>query len=225
MIKRNAGVLAVLVGCGWAWAIQPAKHIDPPAPARQPEAKAPAAKQPEVKESEKKEPRAMAVQAPEYKLMADMCGTFDLKMTVTPQPGMKPIVMNATATRQMVLGGKFMEEKVEATGPMPFSTISYMGFNAAAKDGPRFEVTRMGNSASCMMPERGTYDAAKKMLTLSGEHEIDGMAGKIRNEINLAEMDHQVVESSLSYEGYAGQYKGLKVPEYHAMTMEYTRKK
>ena len=161
---------------------------------------------------------------PEYKLLSDMCGTFDLKMTITPRPGAKPLVVSATATREMVLGGRFMVERVDAKEPMPFGSISYMGFNPDAKDGPRFEVVRMSTSTKCLMPERGTYDAAKKMFTLSGEHEIDGMTGRIRNEIKIADLDHQVVETTLAFEGYSDAMKGMKVPDYHAMTMEYTRK-
>ncbi len=211
MHSNPFAVLSVLAAACAALALQPATQ---PKPAASPEARKPESKAPEAK----------AAPSAEYKLLSDMCGTFDLKMTITPRPGAKPLVVNATATREMALGGNFMVERVEAQGPMPFGSVSYMGFNADAKDGPRFEVVRMSSSTRCLMPERGMYDAAKKTFTLSGEHEIEGMTGKIRNEINVSDMDHQVVETWLAFDAYAEKMKGMKVPEYHGMTMEYTRK-
>lgn len=165
-------------------------------------------------------------QRPEYQRLADMCGVFDVTLTIWPRPGMDPLIMKGVSTRQMVLGGKFMEERLEvAGGPMPFSGLSYMGFNAEAKDGARFEVVRMSTTVDCQMPEAGTFDAATRTFSLKGQHEIDGMYGKIRNEINVSDLDHQVVETYMGFEGYSEKFKGVVVPESKGLRMDYTRRK
>jgi hypothetical protein len=161
---------------------------------------------------------------PEHKLMEQMCGDFEVKMTVMQQ-GMDPMVINAAATRRMIMNGQFLEERVEAAAPFPSSTIAVMGFNADAKDGPRFEVVRFGTMANCLMPENGTYDAAAKRFTLAGEHEINGMTGRVRVVIDMADPAHERAEVHLAMEGYSDQFRGVKIPEYQAMTMEYTRRK
>jgi hypothetical protein len=205
MKARFVGLGAVLIGAACVFAWQPVKEE--------------AVRSDEARSGM----RSPGLDGP--KLLAEMCGTFELKMTITPRPGAEAIVMMATATRAMEVGGRFMVERVEAKEPMPFSSVSYMGYNPDGREGPRFEVVRMSSSSKCLMPERGTYDAARKTFTLTGEHEMEGMTGRMRNEINVSDMDHQVVETTLAYEGYSGAMKGAKVPEYHAMTMEYTRKK
>ena len=162
----------------------------------------------------------------EYKQLADICGVFDVTLKIHPaQPGTEVVVLKGVATREMVLGGKFMQEQLECKdGPTPFSSMSYMGFNAEAKDGPRFEVVRMSSTVNAQMPESGTYDPSRKIYTLKGQHEINGMYENIRNEIKVADPAHQVVETYLSFEGYTEALKDTKVPEYHALTMEYTRR-
>lgn len=161
----------------------------------------------------------------EHKLLASMCGTFDIKATMIPMPGMEPLVMNAVSTREMILGGKFMKEVQEfKDGPMPATSISFVGFNPDAEGGPRFEITRMSSTITCMMPETGSYDAQTKTFTSSGEHDANGMKGRIRVVHTIVDADHEKVDVYLSMEGYAEPYKGMKIPEYKAMTLEYTRR-
>jgi hypothetical protein len=163
---------------------------------------------------------------PEHKQLAEMCGVFDVTLTIWPAPGAAPMEIKGVSTREMVLNGQFMQERLEVTGgPMPFSGLSFMGFNADAKDGPRFEVVRMSTTVNTQMPEAGTFDPATKTFTLKGQHEVNGMYGRIRNEINVGDMDRQVVETWLGFEGYSEQFKGMVVPESKGMKMEYVRRK
>ena len=176
-------------------------------------------------ESEPKKPAAPAPvirQRPEVQLLADMCGDFDLKITVWARPDSKPIVLNATAHRQMTLANQFMEERVEGG---PYSSVSYMSYNPDAKDGPRFEVARMSSTAPCIMPETGIYDAPTRTFTLRGEHQLMGMFSRVKNVIDVSDLDHQKVEAFTSFEGYTEKTKDMKVPEYKGALMEYTRKK
>jgi hypothetical protein len=162
---------------------------------------------------------------PEHQMLAKMCGTWDVTMKITPMPGAEPIEVKAVATREMILGGKFLQERVRSDGPMPFSSLSIAGFNADAQGGGRFEITRFSSMVHCQMPETGTYDAATSTFTTSGSHDINGMRGTIRNTVKRHGDDAEHCETYLSFEGYSEQFKGMKVDEYHAMTMDYTRRK
>ncbi len=159
---------------------------------------------------------------PGHEVLMSMVGTFDLAMTMHgPAQGM---VFKCVATREMILGDKFLQERVEVKdGPMPFTSMSIVGFNPDAEGGGRFEVTRMSSMVTCQMPETGQFNAETKTFTLKGSHQVNGMHGHIRVEHTIGDGTERG-EIYLSFEGYSDQFKGVNVPEYHAMTMEYTRR-
>lgn len=107
---------------------------------------------------------------------------------------------------------------------MPYSAISIVGFNRDAEAGPRFEITRYSSTVSCTLPETGTYDAATRTFTTSGEHEVNGMRGKMRVVHTLLDGGKEKAEVYLAMEGYADAYKGMKIPEYKAMVLEFTKR-
>ena len=190
-MMRTAGVMVVIAGAGLG-----AAAMQPPAA----EEKAPTPK--EAVEQQAEEMAVMNAIRPEHKLLASMCGEYDLTMTVYPMPGMDPLTIKGTAKREMILNGQFMQERVEATGgPMPFSSLSHMGYNADAEGGGRFEVNRMSSTVNVMMPEQGTFDEATRTFTLNGSHDVNGMRGSIRVIVKLLEEGKETAEVHLSFEG------------------------
>ena len=160
------------------------------------------------------------------RLLESMCGEFDVTYTAYPRPGAEPMTIKATAVREMILGGKILQQRIEATeGPMPFSTMIHTAYNAGAKGGGRFEVNRMSSMGSCMMPERGTFDPETRTFNLEGSHEINGMTGTCRVVHRLLDDGKESADVYLGFEGFSEEFKGMTVPEYKAMVVEYARKR
>jgi hypothetical protein len=195
-------------------------------PARQPDIPA----KPEPMTGRSLEDQAAAVEkwnAPTdmHALLASLAGTWDVEMTMYPNGDENnPMTMPAVSENRMVLGGKFLEERLRGTGPMPFETMSLTGFNADAKGGPRFECVRLSSMVAAQMPEQGTFDPATRTFTFTGSHDINGMTGTIRNVAVMEGKDRHVVTSYLSYQGYGEKFKDVKVPEHLAMRLVMTRR-
>ncbi len=174
---------------------------------------------------------AMNALGPEHRRLAEMCGTFDVTMRMFHTPESPPLELKATATRTMILGGKFLRETVECAGPIAFTSESIAGYNPDAPPaGERtsagcYEVVRMSSMVLCQMPETGTFDEPTRTFHFSGKHAINGMHGTIRVRHTLESRDREVAVVHLSFEGYSDQFKGVVIPEYKAMEMVYTRRK
>ncbi len=223
--KRARMILAgaaLAAACGAAVGMggRGATGAEPPATAGEERAVTDGAKKPAAQMA------AMNAPMSGHKVLESMCGEFDVTFTVHPQPGAEPMSFKATAAREMILGGKFLRETVASDeGPMPFTTMSHIGYNAAAKGGGRFEVVRMSSTGQCMMPERGTFDEETRTFHLSGEHETGGMTGSVRVEHRLLEDGGEWADVYLAFEGYSERFEGVSAPEYKAMTLEYSRKR
>lgn len=67
--------------------------------------------------------------APQQEL-AEMAGTWKMHVKMWMEPGAEPEVSEATATRQMILGGRYLEEKVSGTTMgQPFEGRGLTGFD------------------------------------------------------------------------------------------------
>jgi hypothetical protein len=199
----------------------------------QPERPGQAGPQPE-KPAQPEQPRAAGDEAammeqmnrprPEHELLASMAGTFDVTIT-TRASYMPQMTFKGEAVREVILGGRFLQEKTEIKDELlGYTTMWIMGFNPDAESGPRFEVTRYSSMVTCTMPESGTWDEATRTITLKGQHEINGMRGSIRV-LHTVNADAERAEVYLGFVGYSEQFKDTTIPEYHAMTIEYARRK
>lgn len=163
---------------------------------------------------------------PEHKWLAQTVGNYNVKMTLTPQPGAQPIVLQAKSVREMMMDGKFLLERLSCDDPRtPFTAMSIYGFNPDGRNGPRFEIVRYSSMVTCTMPEVGKWDEETKSLLSEGEHEVNGMTGHVRVIHRHASQDKFTAETFLSFEGYSDEFKDQKVPEFKAMVMEFERAK
>jgi hypothetical protein len=63
--------------------------------------------------------------APEHTRLVAMSGTWDVEMTLWPRPGSAGLTAKATSTIRPLLGGLFVEEKIEgALNGTPFTSSS-----------------------------------------------------------------------------------------------------
>jgi|CXWL01.1.fsa_nt_gi hypothetical protein len=175
----------------------------------------------EAREREKESPNALRR---EHTLLTELCGEFDVKLKVHANATDEGTSAVGKASRQIVVGGQFMQETLDSNlGNAPFQLVSMLGFNADAKDGPVFELTRFSSAANATMQERGTFDNANKVFTFKGEHEMNGLLSRVRIVLQLESNDVHVMEVFTAYEGYAETLKDVRVIEFKAYSAEYHR--
>ncbi len=168
--------------------------------------------------------REMAQVRPEHQWLRRQCGEFKVKLTISPEPGGEAITLSATAKREMMLGGKFMIERLSCKdGPAPYDAMTITGFNPDAEGGPRFEIVRYSSMVMCTMPEEGRWDEGARTMTSVGVHQVSGMNGRIRVVTRHPSDDASVSEVFMAMEGYSEQFRGVKTPEYKAMEIRYER--
>ena len=73
----------------------------------------------------------LASPGPEHVWMEPLVGTWDVEMLVFPGPGAEPIVSDeVTATREMVLGGRYLREELRGTVfGAPSARDGVLGYN------------------------------------------------------------------------------------------------
>lgn len=162
----------------------------------------------------------------EHTLLAELAGSYDAKMTVWASAEAKPVEFAAGAVRRPILGGRFLQEQLDATtAPTPFALQTTLGFNLGAKEGPRFELSRLSSAASPMIVERGKFDSPNKVFTFTGEYATDGLNVKSRSVLRLDSSEMQVLDVFVAFTGIDPQHEGVNVPEFKAYSVEYTRRR
>lgn len=148
-----------------------------------------------------------------YAYLESRAGEWDVTATFWLMPGAEGQTTTCTCRAQMVLGGMFLEERLEggsigqAAGRLPFSTISHTGYDPGEK---RFQVNRMSSTSPVMMPESGQYDEATKTLETTGEFSMMYIKMKVRTVGRTVSEDERVIEQYLSFNG-APEFKGIEL--------------
>ena len=167
----------------------------------------------------------MAKPGPNHKLLADMAGNwaYTIKYWMNPDPNAKPEESKGTATRKMIMDGRYSTMDVSGKMEMPgpdgkMKTMQFKGMGIDAYDNVKQKFTSawVDNMGTGVTMSEGTYDPATKTFTYTGEYEaIPGMKQKIRETLKVTDKDHMVFEW---YEDRAGK-------ETKTMEISYTRKK
>ena len=143
---------------------------------------------------------------PEHELLKKMVGTWDLTMK---GGGMES---KGTVTYKLDLGGLWLVGHLESDfGGMKFSGRGYDTYDAGKKKYVSVWIDSMSTSPMVM---EGTYDAAKKSLTMTGEG--PGMDGKITKWRSVSETPD---DNTVNFRMYVGDGKEP------AFTIVYKRKK
>ena len=160
-----------------------------------------------------------------HKLLAGLAGTwsYNVKMWMNPDPNAKPTESKGTAVRKATMGGRYLSGeytgKMEMPGPdgkkkdTEFKGMSMDGYDNVKK---KFVGTWVDNMGTGIMLSEGTYDAATKTFTYTGEYEaMPGMKTKVREVLKIVDQEHHTFEY---YEDRGGK-------EAKTMEISYTRKK
>ncbi len=160
-----------------------------------------------------------------HKLLASMNGefTYVVKMWMNGDSSSKPQEWTGTATRKSIMDGRFsvMDVKGKIQMPGPDGKMKDMDFAGHALDGydnakKKFVSTWVDSMGTGIMMMTGTYDAASKTFTYTGEYEMmPGMVQKVREVLKTPDANHMTLEY---FEDRGGQ-------EAKTMQIDYTRKK
>ena len=145
-------------------------------------------------------------------LIGEWEGTFKMWM----DPNMPPMEMPGTVTREWVLDGHYVRERVESPSPQgTFLGLGYLGYNNI--DG-QFETIWMENMATKIMFAAATYDPDKKVMTFYGT-DRDPLTGHVLHSRGTLDMSNP---NRQSYVGYKTGPDGREYKEFEG-TMERKR--
>ena len=158
-----------------------------------------------------------------HKLLAETAGTWSYTVKVWMDPKAKPSESTGTATRKAIMDGRYVSGDYSGKFKMPGADgkMTEMNFIGMSMDGydnakKKFVSGWIDNMGTGIMTLDGTYDAATKTFTYTGDYEaMPGKKSKVRQLIKFADKDH------MSMEYYEDRGQG----EMKSMEITYTRKK
>lgn len=138
----------------------------------------------------------MAAAAPgeNQKMLAKSAGSWTATVTMWMQPGAPPMTSTATATNEMIMGGRYLKSTNKGNMMnMPFEGIGYTGYDNLKK---QFVNSWIDNMGTGIMTMTGQWDAATKSITYTGMM-ADPMSGKdiaIKEVWIFTDDSHQVMQ-------------------------------
>ncbi len=138
-------------------------------------------------------------------------GVWDAEITFWFTPDAAPVKTTAVLSAELVLGGKYLQQKLEGgdlgPGTPKWSSMSLLGYNPFSKE---YECTRFASTVPAMMPLRGAIGADARRLELTGSYPFMGGKATARDVIILEGSDAQRIESYMSFGG-SPEFKGAEI--------------
>lgn len=149
-----------------------------------------------------------------HKMLAKSAGNWTATVTMWMAPGAQPTTSTATATNEMIMGGRYLKSvnRGNMMG-MAFEGEGITGYDNMKK---QFVNSWIDNMGTGIMSMTGTWDAATKSITYTGSM-IDPATGKdtqVKEVWRFTDDDHQVLEMFYPVDG----------KDFKAMEIKYTRK-
>ncbi len=111
----------------------------------------------------------------EHEMMGLMKGNWKADLTMFMAPGAEPMKMEATATVEMILGGRYQQMKYSGNMMgMPFEGIGITAFDNATK---KFYSSWIDNMGTGLLYCTGTGDEKTGIITQTGDI-VDPMTGQ-----------------------------------------------
>ena len=172
---------------------------------------------------EMKQMMEMAKLNENHKLLATTAGTWSYTVKMWMDPTAKPTESSGTATRKAIMDGRYVSGEYTGKFKMPGADgkITEMNFIGMSMDGydnvkKKFVSGWVDSMGTGIMTMDGTYDAATKTFTYTGEYEMmPGMKEKVRQVIKMTDATHMTMEY----------YEDRGQGEAKTMEINYTRKK
>ena len=160
-----------------------------------------------------------------HKLLSSLAGTwtYSVKMWMNPDPNAPPTTSTGTGVRKAMMDGRYFTFEVTGQMKMPGADgkMKEMEFKGMALEGydnvkKKFVSSWCDNMGTGIFLSEGSYDAASKTFTYTGEWEVmPGTKTKVREVIKVVDNDHH------NFEYYEDRGQG----EAKTMEISYTRSK
>lgn len=158
-----------------------------------------------------------------HKLLAATAGNWSYVVKMWMDPNGKPTESTGTATRKAIMDGRYVsgEYMGKFKMPGPDGKMTEMNFHGMSMDGydnvkKKFVSGWIDNMGTGIMTMDGTYDAATKSFTYTGEAEMmPGMKEKFRQVVKMTDATHMTLEY----------YEDRGQGEAKTMEITYTKKK
>ena len=172
---------------------------------------------------EMKQMMEMAKLNENHKLLATTAGTWSYTVKMWMDPNGKPTESTGTAKREAIMDGRYVSGDYTGKFKMPGADgkMKDMNFIGMSMDGydnvkKKFVSGWVDNMGTGIMTMDGTYDAATKTFTYTGEYEMmPGMKEKVRQIIKMPDATHMTMEY----------YEDRGQGEAKTMEINYTKKK
>jgi len=172
---------------------------------------------------EMKQMMEMAKLNENHKLLATTAGTWSYTVKMWMDPSGKPTESTGTATRKAIMDGRYVSGEYTGKFKMPgtdgkMTETNFIGMSMDGYDNvkKKFVSGWIDNMGTGIMTTEGTYDAATKSFTYTGEYEMmPGMKEKVRQVIKMPDATHMTMEY----------YEDRGQGETKTMEIDYTKKK
>jgi hypothetical protein len=151
-----------------------------------------------------------------HKKLDPMAGSWVAAQQMWMQPGAPPTQTEGMSEHKWVLGGRFMEQRMEGTFMnMSFSGLGYTGYDNYKK---QYVTVWIDNFGTSMMTTSGSFDPDGKALTTSGEIDdpTTGKKATVREKTTFVNNDEFLFEMFTP---------GQDGKEFRMLEIRYTRKK
>jgi Protein of unknown function (DUF1579) len=137
-----------------------------------------------------------------HKLLADSAGTWSYVVKMWMDPKGPPNESKGTAVRKSVMDGRYVTGDYSGSFKMPgpdgkMKDMNFKGMSMDAYDNvkKKFVSGWVDNMGTGIMITEGTYDAATKSITYTGEFEMaPGMKSKVREVVKFTDKTHMSME-------------------------------
>jgi hypothetical protein len=158
-----------------------------------------------------------------HKLLASTAGTWSYTVKMYMDPSGKPTESTGTAKRESIMDGRYVTGDYTGKFKMPGADgkVQEMNFHGMSMDGydnvkKKFVSGWVDSMGTGIMTMDGTYDAATKTFTYTGEYEMmPGTKEKVRQLIKMPDATHMMMEY----------YEDRGQGETKTMEIDYTKKK
>ena len=129
-----------------------------------------------------------------HKLLGNMVGTFDAKVTAWMMPGEPPMNSTGTAVNSWIMGNRFVEQKF--TGSFmgqPFHGLGYTGYDNVKKT---YWSSWMDDMSTGVMNSLGSTSDGGKTWKFSAmmPDPVTGKEAPVEEHITIADKDHHLFE-------------------------------
>jgi hypothetical protein len=150
----------------------------------------------------------------EHEVLTSLEGVFNATVKMWAEPGKEPTTSTGVMTRAMIMDGRYLKE--DFTGAFFGQTFKGMGVMTFDAKKKKYVSTWIDSMTTSIVMMEGTYDAAKKTMTMLGEDDSFGPKMKSRDIVRIISADEQVMEMFRTPPG---------APEIKMMEITYKRKK